>query len=139
MASEKQMMANRRNAQRSTGPRTAAGKSKSSRNAFRHGLSRLLDGGETTQVKVEALVRAIAGQNPDDAQREAAIEAAAAHLEIERARDVRKEMLSTIDLESVTPKELWRLIAVDRYEARARTKRRRAYSKMRKCSIHMPL
>ncbi|MGE3852566.1 MAG: hypothetical protein AB7K09_12555, partial [Planctomycetota bacterium] len=31
--------ANRRNAQRSTGPRTAAGKERSSRNGWRHGLT----------------------------------------------------------------------------------------------------
>ena len=39
LATEKQIAANRANAKRSTGPRTAAGKLKSSRNAYRHGLS----------------------------------------------------------------------------------------------------
>ena len=39
MASEKQLRANRENAMRSTGPKTAAGRLKSSRNALRHGLS----------------------------------------------------------------------------------------------------
>ena len=34
--------ANRRNAQRSTGPRTTEGKQKSSRNALKHGLCRTL-------------------------------------------------------------------------------------------------
>jgi hypothetical protein len=120
MATEKQIMANRRNAKRSTGPRTAAGKSISSRNAFRHGLSRSPDSDETTQAKMEALARAIARENPDDERREAAIEAAAAHLEIERVCNVRIEMLSMINLTSVTPKELWRLLAVDRDEARAK-------------------
>jgi hypothetical protein len=39
MVSEKQLEANRRNAQHSTGPKTAEGKSNSSRNNLRHGLT----------------------------------------------------------------------------------------------------
>ena len=39
MTSLKQIEANRRNAQNSTGPRTEAGKKRSSRNAVRHGLT----------------------------------------------------------------------------------------------------
>src|SRR5580692_4178005 len=39
MATEKQIEANRRNAQKSTGPRSAIGKSNSSRNNLRHGLT----------------------------------------------------------------------------------------------------
>ena len=39
MASEKQLTANRRNALRSTGPRSAGGKAKAARNALKHGLS----------------------------------------------------------------------------------------------------
>jgi hypothetical protein len=38
MATAAQIAANRRNALKSTGPRTAAGKAASSRNALRHGL-----------------------------------------------------------------------------------------------------
>jgi hypothetical protein len=40
MASERQFEANRKNAKRSTGPKTRAGKARSSRNALRHGLAR---------------------------------------------------------------------------------------------------
>ena len=39
MPSEKQILANRLNARRSTGPRTLAGKYNSRRNAFKHGLT----------------------------------------------------------------------------------------------------
>lgn len=39
MSTEKQFAANRRNAEKSTGPRTAAGKAKSRGNALRHGLT----------------------------------------------------------------------------------------------------
>ncbi len=38
MATEKQIEANRRNARSSTGPKTAAGKASSSRNALKHGV-----------------------------------------------------------------------------------------------------
>jgi hypothetical protein len=39
MASERQIAANRRNAQKSTGPKSVQGKKRSSKNAYRHGLS----------------------------------------------------------------------------------------------------
>jgi hypothetical protein len=39
MASEKQVVANRANAKRSTGPKTAAGKAVSRMNAYKHGLT----------------------------------------------------------------------------------------------------
>src|SRR5262249_5308096 len=39
MASERQIAANRRNARKSTGPRSGAGRKRASRNAYRHGLS----------------------------------------------------------------------------------------------------
>jgi hypothetical protein len=130
MATEKQIVANRLNAKRSTGPRTAAGKSISSRNALRHGLSRSLQRDEVK--KAETLVCAIAGENPDEERREAAVEAAIAYLEMERVRNVRNEMIGTINFADITPKELWRLLAVNRYEARARTNRRRASANIRK-------
>ena len=39
MATEKQIAANRQNAEKSTGPRTEYGKRRSRRNAMRHGLA----------------------------------------------------------------------------------------------------
>jgi hypothetical protein len=56
MATARQIAANRRNAQRSTGPRTAAGKSTSSRNALRHGLSRPQEMNAVTEAEINQLI-----------------------------------------------------------------------------------
>lgn len=65
--SEKQLEANRRNAERSTGPRTDEGKARSSRNNLRHGLT-----GQVTVLPSEDREahdafcnRLIAGFNPE--------------------------------------------------------------------------
>ncbi len=131
MASEKQIAANRRNATRSTGPRTASGKSTSSRNAFRHGLSLPLEIDASVLAKLEGLTRTIAGREEDKDSMVAATEAAVAQLEMLRMQKVRAELLATMDLGTATLEELQRLLAIDRYERRARTRRRRASSRMR--------
>ena len=68
MASEKQIAANRANAQRSTGPRTAVGKMRSSRNAFRHGLSGPLPFDSMTSAKVDAIAQALVGEEAGEEQ-----------------------------------------------------------------------
>jgi len=56
MATEKQILANRRNARSSTGPRTSAGKARSRMNARRHGLASFLEGASPeTCLDLEAL------------------------------------------------------------------------------------
>ena len=60
MATEKQIAANRRNAQKSTGPRTAAGKAVSRRNALLHGLySRTVFTPEDGREPVDQFVAAV--------------------------------------------------------------------------------
>lgn len=63
MATEKQIAANRRNAARSTGPRTVCGKARSRMNAFRHGFAATFghqSGTLETGLDVEALADRIA-------------------------------------------------------------------------------
>ena len=87
MASEKQIAANRRNAQNSSGPRSAAGKKRASRNAHRHGLSKPMSGIVFTRA-VEDLARRLVRDGADATTRELAREAARGMLELERVRRI---------------------------------------------------
>ena len=98
MATEKQIAANRNNAQKSTGPKTAAGRLKSSRNAYRHGLSLPLHLDMSTSAKADAIARALADDQSDEEELAAAAEVARAHLELLRIRAARAELMSEVDL-----------------------------------------
>jgi hypothetical protein len=130
MATEKQIAANRANAKKSTGPRTAAGRLKSSRNAFRHGLSLPLPLDMKTSAKADAIGRALTRDQASEEQRVAATEVAQAQLELLRIRAVRAELTAMVDLASGNLEQLARLAAMDRYERFAHTKRRRASRKL---------
>src|ERR1700681_4716977 len=64
MTSERKKAANRRNAMRSTGPRTVAGKDQSRRNAFRHGLSIQLIANDAITAQIEELTDKFAAAAP---------------------------------------------------------------------------
>jgi hypothetical protein len=126
MATERQIAANRANAQKSTGPKTAVGRLKSSRNAFRHGLSLPSRLDIATSAKADAIARLLARDQADDEQLTAATEVAQAQLELLRIREVRAKLVAEVDLTSGNLEPLRRLAALDRYERFAATKRRRA-------------
>lgn len=130
MATAKQLAANRENAKRSTGPRTAAGKFTSSRNALRHGLSLPQEMDAETLAALEELTSEILENDIGNGRADAAKEAAAAVLDLIRTRQVRRAMLATTDLKTVNIEQLRRLMALDRYERRAMTRRRRASAKL---------
>ena len=91
MASEKQIAADRANAKKSTGPRTSAGRAKSSRNAYRHGLSVPM---QPDPQAVETLAQAIAGEAAGEVQLRAARALAEAQLELKIIRATRLAALS---------------------------------------------
>ena len=130
MATEKQIAANRANAKRSTGPKTAAGRAKSSRNAYRHGLSgdvALED--PALQVQVNLIAEALlADQTSSDDNLIAAAEFAEAQVKLLEIRKVRQAML--MELQSRNLQDFSRLAALDRYERLAHTRRRRASAKL---------
>ena len=126
MASEKQIAANRANAMRSTGPKTVAGRLKSSRNAFRHGLSGPARSDPMTLAKVDDIAHVLAGEQATEDQLTSVADFTRAQLELLRIRSTRTELTAKIDLNDNNLQELRRLVALDRYERYALTKRRRA-------------
>jgi hypothetical protein len=129
VATEKQIAANRANARLSTGPRTVAGRSRSSRNAFRHGLSSALPLDPETSAKIDAFAQALAGEQPSEERLTSAAEFAQAQLQLLRIRSRRTELITKIELLKDNTQELHRLAALDRYERYEHTKRRRASAK----------
>jgi hypothetical protein len=130
VATEKQIAANRANAQRSTGPRTAAGRLRSSRNAFRHGLSCPLRLDRATSSEVHAIANALMGEGAT-----LAAGFAEAQCEVLRIRAIRHEMMAGIDPECVDTQELRQLASLDRYERYSLTRRRRAARKLELISV----
>ena len=130
MATEKQIAANRANAQKSTGPKTAAGKLKSSRNAYRHGLSCPLRVDPVMSARADAIAHALISEDPNEEKLRSAAEFAQAQLKLQRIRSTRADLMAKIDLNQPDMHELQRLVALDRYERYAHTKRRRTAVKL---------
>jgi hypothetical protein len=86
MASERQIAANRRNARKSTGPRSGAGRKRATRNAYRHGLTLNITSTAAVAKQLDKLARKIAGNTDDAITLERAREIAQAELELARVR-----------------------------------------------------
>src|SRR4051794_27685095 len=84
--------ANRANARKSTGPKTAAGKARVSRNARRHGLSRPLFCSGAFTPHVEVLAREIAGENACGARLALARDISVAQLDLARIRIAKRDL-----------------------------------------------
>ena len=91
MPTERQIRANRANAQRSTGPRTGAGKLKSSRNAYRHGLSGAMPFDLPSAAKVNLIARELAGEHATEDRLASATDFASAQTELLRIRAIRTD------------------------------------------------
>jgi len=149
MASHRQIAANRRNARRSTGPRTPAGVKRAARNALRHGLTIPLARDPVACAEIDRLAAALVGPCPTPARHEQARIAAEAEFELRRVRAHRKALLDRKAVElaahqheadqrwepvafdenheaSATAAALPELEALERYERRAASRRKRA-------------
>lgn len=126
MASKRQIEANRKNARRSTGPRTDAGKARASRNARRHGLSRSeLEDDESLDGLAATIMMSLADQPYAPVARDIAHSL----LRLSYIRQIRLEILAAL-LERPGSKQLKRLGGLERFERSARNVQRRAFKRL---------
>jgi hypothetical protein len=122
-ANRKILAANRANAARSTGPRTAAGKAAVARNALRHGLSLPVLADPALAPEVAALATRIAGEGAGAARHAAAVRIAEAQVDVLRVLRVRVGIMANgFGEDDITA----RLMRLDRYERRALSRRNSA-------------
>jgi hypothetical protein len=137
MDSADKIAANRRNARRSTGPRTAAGKRKSAGNAVRHGLLASIDADPEMRGVVVRITAALAGPDASPRLRALVRPVAEAQADVLRIRSARTKLIDlaaagaqgTID---AIVDSLSTLVRLDRYERSAMRRRHRALRELRK-------
>jgi hypothetical protein len=106
MASTAKIAANRKNAAKSTGPRSIAGRLRVSRNALRHGLSLPISANAEAATVASDLAGLIAGENPSPARIELARRIADAKIDLDRVREVRIAALPAMpEVQMVLSKE----------------------------------
>ena len=132
MTSQRQRQANRKNAQRSTGPKSGLGKSRSKLNAYRHGLS--LPVADFRDAEVLDLAAKLSPSAPLE---EWALIAAEAHIRVNRIRALKLSALNSkmpLDPE-LTPQARLGLalneaadetLRLNQYERKALSRRRKA-------------
>lgn len=94
MTTVRQQRANRANATASTGPRTKAGKTRSARNALRHGLNIPVWSEPTLAPEAEAIARRIAGPGVGADALEWARRIGEAQVDLNRVRSLRKHAIA---------------------------------------------
>jgi hypothetical protein len=142
MTSPAKAEANRRNAQRSTGPRSAAGKARTARNAYQHGLSLPISDDQSLRDVAE-LMDALKLEFDAAGHAELVLRAAEGQIELQRARRLKADLLNqeakragatALPLEERVAEAFVRTVgklpAFERYEARALSKRRGALRKL---------
>jgi hypothetical protein len=95
MANERQIAANRRNARKSAGPHSGAGRKRASRNAYRHGLTLNIGSSAAFAKQLDKLVRKIAGGTEDAMLLERARAIAQAELDLARVRRAKVALIES--------------------------------------------
>ncbi len=107
MPSPRKISANRANARRSTGPRTAGGRLRASLNALKHGLAVPAAAHPAFQQDIDNVARVLAGEaQHDPVVMVRALKVAEAAVDVQRARRARLELLRGWDWSTGEPKRV---------------------------------
>jgi hypothetical protein len=135
MTSDRKVESNRKNAQKSTGPRSEAGRRRSRHNALRHGLAVAIGSDPSFSEDIKRLASTLAGSASGQNIGEFAHQAAEAEIDLLRIRKLRASRFNAVlgnpetklDDHSEFNEELAKL---ERYERRAFARRKRALRAM---------
>jgi hypothetical protein len=149
LTSDRKIKANRANARASSGPKTADGRARPARNALRHALSLPVCSNPALSAEVETLAREIAGPKAKTETQDLARQVAEAQIDLRRVRYARHRFLSDAlsdqhydshanarkklnlighllgcKAPEMSIEEAKQLLAMDRYERRALSRRK---------------
>jgi hypothetical protein len=135
MTSDRKAASNRKNAQKSTGPRSEVGRRHSRRNALRHGLAVAIGTDPSFSKDIEALATILASGSSGQSVGEFARQAAEAEIDLMRIRKLRASRLDAVDDSPDGTRADYlelneSLVKLDRYERRAFSRRNRALRAM---------
>jgi hypothetical protein len=147
MTSDRQIAANRRNAKKSTGPRSEAGRRKSSYNAIRHGLATDITSDPAFQEGLEQMTKLFSQDSAEENLALASSDAAEAELQLLRIRRFRASIFGGFNKGAKRIEDIYKLnvalARLHRYERRTFSKRKRAMAKAdlakRTHFVQMPL
>jgi hypothetical protein len=131
MTSERKTILNRKNAQKSTGPRTELGRLRSRRNALRHGLAIAIGSDPAFSGDIEALTTRLESGGKGRLLKEFARQVAEAHIDLLRVRQQKAASFATVfgnaEANLHDYSALNKILEqIERYERRAFSRRNRA-------------
>jgi len=134
MTADRKAVSNRKNAQKSTGPRSELGRRHSRRNALRHGLAVAIGSDPSFHEDIDVLATALMGGRREQNVGEFARQAAEAEMDLLRIRKLRASRFDAVYGSEPRLEDHFQLneelAKLERYERRAFSRRKSALRAM---------